>query len=172
MTTKPSIEHRPGSSCRAFFVNEGISTMTKKMSRRAALAGIAALAPATTAVAIEPPDPFLRALAAYNEAHAVWDASFAPDGPHPDSGYDDYIGECCDGAHEVLLAAVRTTPTTDAGWAAKLAFLAEDPYGGQPDGTHYPLCGFVDDQDKWQDAICGALRAAAAMLRGRASVRT
>jgi hypothetical protein len=93
--------------------------MTEKLSRRAALTRLAALAPATMAPVVPEalgaePDPFFDALAKYREARKVWDASFDPDGDHPRSGWDDYIGECCDHAHDALLTALKTTPTTDA----------------------------------------------------------
>jgi hypothetical protein len=146
--------------------------MPKNLSRRAALAGAAALVPAaaTIAAAAAGEDPFFQALAEYRAANAIWDASFYRDGPHPRSGYDDYIGECNEDAHEALLAAL----TTAAGWAALLEFLAADPYGAVPDGSEDPLCAHarVGYDDEWRDAICGALRAAAEVLRNSAPVRT
>jgi hypothetical protein len=71
--------------------------------------------------------------------------------------------------HDALLAAVKTEPTTVTGWAVKLDFLATDPDGTYPGFRSQALCARADEDDEWQDAICGALTSAAEMLRHRAT---
>jgi hypothetical protein len=144
----------------ALFRRENTVT-TKFISRRAALAGVTALvpvAPASSLPAASCVDPFLVALAEYRKLDAEWDVALK----RGDNG-----GEQGTKVWAARLAAVKTTPTTDEGWAALLEFLAADPYGPYPDGSQYPLCARAGECGEWQDAICGALQSAAGMFHSR-----
>jgi hypothetical protein len=135
--------------------------MKKTLSRRAALAGVAALVPVASASALPAAscvDPFLAALAEYRKLDAEWDVALKRGDDNGEQGTKVWAAR---------LAAVKTTPTTGEGWAVLVEFLAADPYGPYPDGSRYPLCARAGECGEWQDAICGALQSAATMFRSR-----
>lgn len=137
--------------------------MTKKLSRRAALAGLVfapavAAAPAVDAsTAAE--DPFLAAFARYQKIEDAWTAMSETD-------YDeDDFNDFGDNVLNALIDALKTTPTTDAGLAVLHDLLASDPHGD------LPVCAMDWGREGHcvTDAVCAALKAAAEMLRRRDS---
>jgi hypothetical protein len=141
------------------FFQEAI-LMTTAFSRRAALAGLAAIAPATVAATLPVAtgdDPFLIALAAHHKADAEWTAAI---------DREDEDGPYLNAAHETLLAALRTTPTTDAGRAVLFEMLAADRHP-----TEHDFIPLFAEGGPIEAVVCAALTSAAEHFRHRAAVQ-
>jgi hypothetical protein len=148
---------------------ERIPNMNDQMSRRAAMAGIAAITPALSAgvvlsaaaVAAEA-DSFLAALAKFHECDAAFGASqFWTEEDARRMTEEEYWAPQRN-RHEALFAAAAVVPTTSEGWAQKLEFLTKGPTGSET----YPLIAQGGNPaDEWRQAICGTLRSAEAMCQ-------
>ncbi len=131
----------------------------ERLSRRGALAGLAALslAPTAAAVTIDKPDPAFALIAAMRAAHIAHGAAIdAQDeaesryGRHSQEAWDadEACGAACHKSQEVAWQIATAPPATLAGIAAVLRFSNEFEDGGDEwpdtdrigrDGWHYQL---------------------------------
>ncbi len=136
-------------------------TMKKATTGHSAYDTIAAIAAmATVSAADAARDPFFAALAKFHDCDAIWRL-------HDANPIEELEGlsraeYAFHKMHDALAVAVETEPTTVTGHAAKLEFLAENPWGDDPET---PLYSYVTEDLEWQERICGALRATAEFLR-------
>lgn len=101
--------------------------MTTTSTRRAVLAGAAAL-PALSLPAIAEPDPIFAAIERHRNAEAAFDAAVnvANYGPLAgDAAAEEVAGELCEVAHSDYAELVAMTPTTTPGCAALLRYVEQ-----------------------------------------------
>jgi hypothetical protein len=123
---------------RGSLINMEHATMTITKTRRAVLAGAAALpalAAPTALASISPTDPIFAAIERHRAAQATFFAACKLDDPT-----DEQVDPLCTAAHLSIAPLVLTTPTTVAGCAAMLRYIdrivAENEQGGLFEG--YP----------------------------------